>query len=518
MRAICIALTAALLQAFTTAYAVAPAQTNAGDSVTPAPSYIIPSTVDSIKPYPINHIKMGDDLPTVNMSLERCIEIALSENPTIHVADMEITRMDYSKKEVIGQLFPTISFMGAYNATIAKQTMYFDMSAMAGGGSSSSSGESEGSAGEGSSSSSSSSSSSNDNGIKMGLDNSWQVGFTAGMPIIAPQLWKSLKLSDTQILEKLEDARSSRINLVSQVKSAYYAMLLAMDSYQVILDNLSMAQFTAELYKKKFEYGAASEFDVLRTEVAVKNIEPELLQAEISIKQAKLQLLLLMGMAPTVDIAPTVSLATYEDTMFEDVLHIDRTDISGNCDLRKLEIQTTLLDQALEVKKMAWWPTLSLSANYLWTSMSNGSPFSGFRWNPYSVIGLTLNLPLFNGGQRLNAIKQAQVQVQEMEWQREYLTSSINMQVDIALDNIYKNIRTISSSSESVAQATRAHDIMQQSFEIGAATYLDLRDSELALTRSRLSYYQSIYNYLVARNNLELLLGTYDVTPYMPAR
>ena len=52
---------------------------------------------------------------------------------------------------------------------------------------------------------------------------------------------------------------------------------------------------------------------------------------------------------------------------------------------------------------------------------------------------------------------------------------------------------------------------MEKSFQIGAASYLDLRDSEVALLESELSYYQSIYNYLVAESELQLLLGTANV-------
>ena len=81
------------------------------------------------------------------------------------------------------------------------------------------------------------------------------------------------------------------------------------------------------------------------------------------------------------------------------------------------------------------------------------------------------------------------------------------MQVNLAKDNIVLNVKQIASSKERVGQAERAYDIMQCSFNIGAVSYLDLRDSELALTQSRLAYYQSIYNYLIAGAELELLLG-----------
>ena len=88
----------------------------------------------------------------------------------------------------------------------------------------------------------------------------------------------------------------------------------------------------------------------------------------------------------------------------------------------------------------------------------------------------------------------------------------------MSVDNINTNVKQIESCSESVRQAETAHSIVKQSFEIGAASYLELRDGELALTQSRLAYYQAIYNYLVANSDLEYLLGSHDVSASMPAR
>lgn len=443
---------------------------------------------------------------TLRLSLDDCIAIALSESPTIKVADMEITRMDYSRKETLGQLLPSISFGASYNRTLAKQTMYMNMDGFGDLGGDTENPESKASASRAGS----------DGGIKVGLDNSYSMGFNLSMPLIAPQLWKSLDLSESRILQSVEQARQSRISLVNQIKNAYYTLLLAEDSYKTILESYDMARFTADLYAKQHSLGAASDYDVLRTEVAVKNVEPELIQATIAIKQAKLQLLILMGVDASQPIAAGTTLAEYESTMYADVLGIDHN-IEGNSELRLLDIQTRQLRDALKVQKMSLVPTLALTANYNWTSMSNGSPLKNFRWSPYSMVGLTLSIPLFEGGQRHTRIRQAEIQVNEMKWQRDNLLRSINMQADLALDNINMNVKQIASCSESVRQADKAHDIMQKSFEIGAASYLDLRDSELALTRSRLAYYQAIYNYLVARADLELLLGNANLEKYTSA-
>ena len=437
------------------------------------------------------------------VSLDECLTIALSDNPTVKIADMEVERLDYSKREVIGQLLPTIDFGATYSRMLAKQVMYMNMDGFGDMGGNGNDGAEENSrAGE-----------KKDNGIKMGLDNSYSLGFQASLPLIAPQLWKSIGVSDTQILRSLESARQSRQSLVNQVKNAYYTLLLAQDSRKVIQESYDMAALTNRTYQQQREAGAASDYDVLRTSVAMKNIEPEIVQADIAIKQARLQLLILMGLDSNFELEAASQLSDYEASMYETVLSIN-PDYSGNSDLRLLDIDSKLLKQNLDIQKLAFVPTLALTANYNWTSMSNGSPFSNFRWNPYSTIGVTLSVPIFHGGQRINKVKQAKIQDAETQWQRENLERSISMQVDLAIDNIQLNVKQIASSSESVAEADSAHTIMEKSFGIGAASYLDLRDSELSLTRARLAYYQAIYNYLVAGSNLELLLGNAPIERY----
>lgn len=437
------------------------------------------------------------------VSLDECLAIALSENPTVKIADMEVERLDYSKREVIGQLLPTIDFGATYSRMLAKQVMYMNMDGFGGMGGDNSEGDTPTSA----------SSEKRDNGIKMGLDNSYSLGFQASLPLIAPQLWKSIGVSDTQILRSLETARQSRQSLVNQVKNAYYTLLLAQDSRRVIQESYDMAALTHRTYVQQREAGAASDYDVLRTSVAMKNIEPEIVQADIAIKQARLQLLILMGLDSNFELAASSQLSDYESSMYETVLSIN-PDYSGNADLRLLDIDSKLLKQNLDIQKLSYVPTVALTANYNWTSMSNGSPFKNFRWNPYSTIGVTVSVPIFSGGQRLNKIKATKIQVAETQWQRENLERNISMQVDLAIDNIQLNVKQIASSSESVAEADSAHTIMEKSFAIGAASYLDLRDSELSLTRARLAYYQAIYNYLVAGSDLELLLGNAPIERY----
>ena len=345
---------------------------------------------------------------TLRLSLDDCLRVALNENPTIKVAEMEIERVDYSKKEVLGQLFPQLTLSGQYSRTLAKQTMYMDT-------------------GEGTMA------------IKVGRDNSYSVGFTAAMPIVMPTLWKSIKLSDNQILQNLESARASRLSLVNQVKNAYYALLLAVDSKKVLEENHSTAKLNADIYKKKFDLGTASEYDVLRSSVAVTNIEPSILEAENIIDQCLLQLKVLMGMDVNIPVMPADMLENYRNAMYDTQPAAD-TALVNNTSLRSLDLMTDYLKKALDVQKMSWYPTLSGSVNYMWNSMSNGSPFKNFQWSGYSTAGLTLSLPLFTGGQRYYKQKQAEVSLREMKWQREDLERQLQMQVQTQQNSINKSL------------------------------------------------------------------------------
>lgn len=414
-------------------------------------------------------------MDTIRISRDECIEIALQSNPTIKVADMEVKRLDYSRKEVLGSLFPSIDFSMNYQRSIELQTMNMNM-----GGQSTQ--------------------------IKMGTDNTWNTGFSVAMPLVNASLWKSIKISDIQILSALEDARGSRIELVNNINKAYYSLQLAIASRDVILDNYRLAKETAEIYKKQFEQGTASEYDVLRSEVQVSNVEPELLDADIAVKQCQLQLKVLMGMDSKIEVWPTIGLKEMQEDMYSLAPGLDRS-IANNTGLRSLDIQRNLLDQTVKLRKMDFLPTLGAAFNINWTALSNGNALRNQTFNPYSMVGLSLSVPLFAGGRRYNALRQAKTSLAEIGFQRENLVNSLNMQVELAIDNINRQVRQIEASKRGMEQAVKAHSIMQKSFDIGAASYLDLRDSEMAETRARLGYYQSIHTYLTSTSELDALLG-----------
>jgi len=202
------------------------------------------------------------------------------------------------------------------------------------------------------------------------------------------------------------------------------------------------------------------------------------------------------------------SLADFESNMYGDVLQIDTTTLHSNTDLNQFDIRSKQLSQTLKLQKTAWWPTLSASFNYQYNLLGNDSiGISKYDHYPTATAGLTLSIPIFQGGARLYKQKQIQIQIDELKYQRDNLRRGLELQVITCLDNIKKAIQKISSNKEGVRQALKAVAISQKRYDVGSGTYLDITDSELAYITAGLSYNQSIFDYLSAKSDLEKLLG-----------
>ena len=122
-------------------------------------------------------------------------------------------------------------------------------------------------------------------------------------------------------------------------------------------------------------------------------------------------------------------------------------------------------------------------------------------------MGLSLSVPIFSGGQRLNAVRQSRVQAQELDLQR----ADTERQLKIAIRQYLNQMETAMKSHASALSATetaqKAYDIASKAYEVGRSTLTDLNDAQLALTQARLGVSQAVYNFVVAKAGLENTLG-----------
>ncbi|MDR1880574.1 MAG: TolC family protein [Tannerellaceae bacterium] len=422
------------------------------------------------------------------LDLNKALEIAMSENPVVKVADQEITKKKYAQKGAYAALFPQINFAGDYGRTLKKQIMYMDFDL--GGGTEIPGVEMPDMSG----------------GIEVGRSNNWSVGFTAGMPLVNASLWKSLSISALDVELAVEQARSSKIEMTLQVKKSFFGVLLANDSYRVFKESYDNAMENYLDIQHKFGQGLVAEYDLIRADVSVKNIEPSLLQAENAVTLAKWQLKALLGMDLDLSITCEGRLTDFRSELFADYLSVN-TSLEENTSLRQLDLQAGLLKHTLDMQKYDFLPTLSLTGLYQWNAMNNDFRFGDYRWNPYSMIGVSLSVPIFSGGGRLNKVKQTQVSIHQLTLQREDTERNLQLAVRQYMDNMRTCIKRFDAAQKGVEQAQRGYAIAQKRYDTGAGTLLEMNDAELAMTQARLNFNQSIYDYMIAKSEMEKIVG-----------
>lgn len=427
------------------------------------------------------------------ISIEQALEIALSENASVKVADMEVLRTGYARKGSYASLFPQIDGNAAYQRTIKKQVMYmdFDMPGMGGG------------EGEGDSSSSTAAG----GGFEVGRWNTWSAGVSASMPLVNAQLWQSLKISDMDVELAVEKARSSKLEMVKQVKQAYFACLLAKEAFGVYKSVYENALANLEQTQRKYNAQKASELDLARAKTSLANAIPNVFDAENSVVLSLWQLKAVMGVDLSEEIDVDGTLLDYDDELLEVSVCMEQPDLSGNSSLRQLDIQAQQLAASIKAQEYASLPSIALSFSYSMNAMTNDFKFNTYRWSPHSYVGLSLQVPIFAGGKRANAVRQARVQADELAVQAQETERQLRIAIRQCLNTMDTAVKSYSSALSAVESAGKAYDIASKSYSVGKNTLTDLNDAQLALTQARLTSSQAVYNYLVAKANLESHIG-----------
>ena len=447
---------------------------------------------------------------TLIISLEDAIKIALSENTSVRVADKEVEKTGYAKQGSYSSLFPQISATGNYQRVIKKQVMYmdFEMPSMPGAnpgtGGTGTGGTGTGGTGTGSTGSSSPKS---NNGIEIGRSNTYSAGFSANMALVNAQAWQGIKISGLNVELAVEKARASRIDMVGEVKKAYYSILFSKEAFNVYKDVYENAVENYNNTKARYDVQKASELDYLRAKTTVSNAIPNVYNAESTVILALWQLKAVLGIDLDMDIDVLGSLDDFSTEMFRDINENADFTLDKNSTLKQLEIQTMQLAENIKLQKYAYIPTLGVAFSYTMNAMENEFDFAQYNWTPYSYVGLSLSIPIFSGGKRYNDVRQAKSQYEQVKLQSVDTERRLKIAVKQGLTTMETNMKTYYAAKESVDMAQKGYDIAEETYRVGRGTIIELNDAQLALTQAKLGCSQAIYNFVTAKTQLEQTLG-----------
>ena len=415
-------------------------------------------------------ILKAQDTQPLHLTLDQALEIALSESNTIKIADMTVEKTGYARKGSYSALYPNISANGSYQRTLKKQVMVMDMGGQP-------------------------------MEIKVGRDNNISTSASASMPLVNAQLWESLKLSGMDVELAVEQARSSKIAMVKQVKQAFYAVLLAQKSLDVMSNVYENAQKNYEKTLQRFNVGKASEVERLRAQVTMMNAEPNVSSAENAVLLATWQLKAVMGINLDTEVEVVGDLNDYTTQMLSP--YVSEDDLSNNSSLLQLGIQGRMLESTIKMQKKQYLPTLAASINYNYSAMGDEE----LRWFPSSTAAVSLSIPIFDGFQKHYNIKQSKINKDMLDLQREDTERNLRIGIRNYNDQMALSIKNYQAANATVEIAQKSYDISEKMYEVGKATLVELNDAQLALQQSQLTQAQAVYNFMVAKASLDELIG-----------
>ncbi len=323
-----------------------------------------------------------------------------------------------------------------------------------------------------------------------------------GTYIVGLQAAKIYRTVSTQALEL------ANINATAQVTKAYYQALVVNWKLQMTKADANRLKKLMDETQKLYETGFTEKIDYQRIKVSYNNLKTlETTMGRMltmSYKMLKFQ----MGMPVYDSIALTDSLKTIPmnpdlegDTAFRAGNRIEmqmaQTDLYGNHELLKKD-------------RFAYLPNLILFGSVNRVNQGASTDFfSGAQpWYPTAIVGLKMNIPIFDGLQKNYRIQQDKFSVQEAELKINTLKQSISLQISSSTTNLANALADLKNQKENMELALSVEHDTKIKYEAGTGSNLEVVDAETSLIEAETNYYNALYNALIAKVDYEQAKGT----------
>ncbi len=291
------------------------------------------------------------------------------------------------------------------------------------------------------------------------------------------------------------------------VRIAYYHALLAKELEEIAAAAVEQAQRFLDQERLRFQSGSSAELDVLRAEVSLENLRPQLVEARNASDLATLDLKRLVNIPVTRPLALTTRLEEPPVGGME-TAPIAEAKVEARPAVRSAETQVAIKEQQVSIAKGAYLPSVSLQLNYgrqLWPT--GAFDWSGVDWRPDFTASIGVTVPIFSGFKRSADVELAQVELQQSQLQLSQLREAVQLEYERARGERERARSSIAARRRTVDQAQRVYDLTVLRYERGLATQLESSDARLALLQARTNLAQAVSDYYVADAQMMKALG-----------
>lgn len=422
-----------------------------------------------------------------SFNLTEAMDYALQHQIEIKKAKLNIEDADYQIKEILALAIPTLKGNVDYQRYLKLPTQILPKGAFFAGDQNNPPNPAE------------------DIGVQFGVNNSLTAGLSFNallfdgsvfVGIQASRLARSLANSQIDVVQ-----RDVRENVIK----SYLAILIADHMSEIIslnIKNLEQTYFeTNEMYKSGF----LEKLDVDRLKYSISNLEMELENNQNMIYAAKNILKLQMGYPMNEEIEVSEKLEDYIQVDEAVNLLSESYSFQNRPEYETLSLTEKLREMDVKQLRYGYFPTLSFFANY--NQQLQANKLKDGQWFPYSLVGGSLAIPIFDGRDRAMKIERANVRLKQHQLDMENIERSMQVEVDNAKRDLSSALNRIDDSKNNMALADDIYKVTQIKYKEGVGSSVELSQAESALYQAQSKYINALYDFSVAKANLEKALG-----------
>ena len=418
--------------------------------------------------------------PRAALTLEEAVRLALERNPAVLIAREELDELRGKIKEVRSGAYPQVSLQGYGLRT--RDPMILNSSSF-------------------------------DKvpqefreALVPSASNLFDYGLTVRQPIYtAGKVRTAVNLAEESLREKAASRESVRQQITFNVFRAFHDLLLAKANEEVVRENHRLRVKHLEQARNRLSNGVATEVDVLRSEVEVANMEPALIRAanQVRLARSALNNLIVEDLDAPTEIAGALEYRPWPVGGLEE---LQRRALEQRPEIQAARHMVQEARLALSLAQAENKLSIDMEGHYGYVVRELKNSFN----NDYSRWNVTFNfkLPFIDSGRKAGLLIQASAQVRAAEHRLAQLENNVRLEVKQAFDDMQSSAKSIEAARLSVEQAEKVLAMMQANYEYGAATTLDVSDSQTALTVAKNTRIGATYEYEMAKARLRLATGS----------
>ncbi len=420
-------------------------------------------------------------------TLQECLDYAIEHNENIIIANLEIEASKAKTGEYLSAGFPQIDATANFNKNFILRRTFMDASNF-------DPNVPEGTLIE----------------LEFGTPYDGDMGISLNQMIFNGSYFVGLKASKTFQELSRKDHIKSKIDVVEAVTKAYYAVLVNQMLLETVTSNYQRLDSLVRETSIMQENGFAELLDLNRTKVEYNNIKTQKLNSERAVEMSKELLKFQMGMPVMYNIETSDKLIDLEFNVEEELKM--KYSNQRRIEYSRLETSRQLAELELKNNRSQYLPNIDLV--FAWGMNAGVKTFGDLGefsnnkiWTDYQLAGLSLKLPIFDGLYKAKKVQQNKIKLQQLEYQRQMLENSIQMEVNQMRKTLVMNLEQLKSQEENVGLAESVYNQTKIKYQVGIGTNLEVIDADNSFKQAQSNYLNALYDALIAHVDYQKALG-----------